>query len=92
MKDQPQHSAGNHFSDPYGQHHERDGKRQHIAIFQYKRYNEHICDDRWKWRQIFAFIAQRPCKYRADQGGEASEDNIRKDAAAEDIAEKASYK
>ena len=92
MQEQSERCTRNHFSDPHGQHHKRDGKGHHVAISQYEWYDELISND-WRQRsQIFAPVTQLPCKYRPDQGRKTSENDIRKDASAEDIADKASDK
>ena len=90
MQDQPQYSTGDDFADAYGQHHKRDRKRRHIGVLQYERYDDRVGDDGRKRGQETALVPEHPCKDCADQGCQASEDDIRKDASDEDVAEQAS--
>ena len=90
MQDQSQDSAGDNLADAYGQHHKRDRERRHIGVFQYERYDDRVGDDGRKRGQETALVPEHPGKDRADQGRQASEDNIRKDTSAEDVAEQAS--
>ena len=83
-------SAGDNLADAYGQHHKRDRERRHIGVFQYERYDDRVCDDGRKRGQETAVVPEHPGKDRADQGRQASEDDIRKDTSAEDVAEQAS--
>ena len=66
MQNTSQQIAGDHFSDPYGQHEKWDGSLCQIHIPQYKRYNDRICDDRRQWCQPFVF-AQRVGSAGSDQ-------------------------
>src|SRR5699024_6817283 len=91
-KQKSQNPTGNHLSDSYREHQERDWKRYAISISQYKRNNQYIGNDRRHRSQEAAFLSNQISKYRSDQSRDTSENNVRKKCASKKITQKASDK
>lgn len=91
VQDHSEYPAGNDFPDSHCQHQERDRQRHLIPESQDKRYDQCVGQDRRKRRQESALTAQQVSEYSAGQGSKASENDVRHDASAQDVAEQASH-
>lgn len=92
MKDQPKDTAGNDLASTYSQHHQWDRKINAVSIVKYERHDHCIGDDRWKRGKEPIGITQLVSKNCAQQCGNASEDDVYRDTAAQDIGNDTSYK
>lgn len=77
VKEQTEHTAGNHLSCSDCQHHDPDGEGHTIAVFQDKGHNERIEYNRRKNGQIPAVVSQHICEKSCQQCSEAAKDHIR---------------
>lgn len=89
VNDHAQHSAGNDFADTYGQHHKRNRERNLISKSEYKRNDQRVGQNRGHRREKTVIAAQLIGKYSADQGCQASADDVWNDASAQNVAEQA---
>lgn len=87
----PDHGTYYYFAESHGKHHIWDGILYSIPIFQYKWDNQGICENRRERDKPFMF-AQCIGAKRANQCGDAAENNIGGDCAAEKICKQASDK
>ena len=88
-KNAAKYLTGNHLSDSYRHHHNRDRKCHAVCIAEHKRHDADIRDDRWKCRNKMPAAAQLPRKYCSDQRCDASADDIRDHSSAKDISDQA---
>ena len=86
MQQHAEHAAGHDLSDPDRQHKIWDHVLDSIRIFQYKRHNQGVCQNRRNYREILV-AAQKICTDSADQRRDRPEQDIPKNAARQDVGQ-----
>ena len=90
-KDHSKHCAGNDLSDTHGQHHKGNGKIDPVSVMQHKGDDEGVCNDRWNRCQK-AVAAELVGEDRAQQCGNASEQNVNGDRTAQEVGDDTAHK
>lgn len=82
-------AASDDFSGSDRQHHERDRQCDAVCVLQDERHNQDVRDDRRQAGDDQAAVSQLVREECADQGYQASEDDVRQDGSAHDVSDDA---
>ena len=86
------YAAGDHFSDAYGKHHERDWKIHTITKAEYEGYDKGVCDNRGYRSQERTFISEQISEDCSDQCCKAAKRNVHGNALSQNIGNETAYK